>query len=36
MFHCHNGYAAVKNVEHLYEWVWRDCQDVALSEKSKV
>lgn len=30
-------YAAVKkNVENLYEWVWRDCQDIVLCEKSRV
>lgn len=30
-------YAAVKkNVENLYEWVWRDCQDIVLREKGRV
>lgn len=29
-------YAAVKeNMENLYEWVWRDCQDRVLSEKKQ-
>lgn len=30
-------YAAVKkNMEYLYEWVWRGCQDIVLGEKCKV
>lgn len=29
-------YAAVrKNMETLYEWVWRDCQDVLSKKKAR-